>query len=154
MATKKIEKDLQYYFSTEEKAEIAQELARKTSDLSTVEDQKTQRMAQFKAQIEEIKANINNACKKLNNGFEYRMIECTVDYHTPKWGKKSFFRKDNGDFVSSETMTVDELEALPGLRPGEEINSKKFDEPIQEAEVLMLNEPEPDLELDLVEQTF
>lgn len=71
----KIEKDVQYYFTVEEKAEIAQELARKTSDLSTVEDQKAQRNAQFKAQIEETKASINNACKKLNNGFEYRMIE-------------------------------------------------------------------------------
>lgn len=148
----KIEKDVQYYFTVEEKAEIAQELARKTSDLSTVEDQKAQRMAQFKAQIEETKSSINIACKKLNNGFEYRMIECSVDYNTPKFGKKSFFRKDNGDFVCSETMTVEELESLPGLRKGEQEVKPKYEEPIQQAEIIMLNEPKPDLEL--VEETF
>lgn len=49
-------------------------------------------------------------------------------------------------------MTVEELESLPGLRKGEQEVKEKHEEPIQQAEVIMLNEPKPDLEL--AEETF
>lgn len=135
MAEKKITKFLQYFFTQEEKAEIALDLARETSNINRLEDRKSQVTAQYSAEIKAAKAAVNAASEKLNSGYEHREIECSVEYHDPKWGKKSYFRKDTGEFVGSETMTLDELEALPGMRPGEEI------------------EPEPDAAL-VTEETF
>ena len=126
-------------------------MAQLNARLARLEDQKKQAAAQYSADIQTAKTTVNSLAEKYNSGFEYRMIECFVEYNEVE-GTKRIFRSDNGEFVGEYDMNDEDWEKLPGLRDGEKMKTNK-EEPkvadqevtknqdIEEAEILMLEEP-------------
>lgn len=90
------QRNLEYYFSDDEKLEMSQQLAVETQNKRRLEDQKKAVTSQYGSQISEKVEAINNLSDKLASGYEYRNIECSVQWHTPVKNKKTLTRNDTG----------------------------------------------------------
>lgn len=101
---------LRHTFSDGELREIASQLARGNQRKAALELEKKQVMDDFKAQDAEQVAAINRNSTLYNNGFEFRMIKCAIDYHVPSKGYKRISREDTGEVIREEKMTAGELQ--------------------------------------------
>ncbi len=98
-----------YVFSEEEKAEIASNLTTKITEKNHIEDEKKSAMSSFKAQLDSMDAIINKLSVDYQNGYEFKLIECRVEYDYTK-KIKSYWRKDNGELIVQRPLTPDELQ--------------------------------------------
>lgn len=100
---------IKYFFSEEEKQNIAIDMAQKVAELQQTEDNKKAIMSDYKSQIDGIQANVNLAATKLNNGYEMRTIKCEM---VPNWEGKvwEFIRVDTGEIAKTKKMTSDDLQ--------------------------------------------
>jgi uncharacterized protein (UPF0216 family) len=87
---------LKVEFTAVETHELATQLATKTRELSALEEEKASVTKQYGAKVAEAKAATNKLANLVNDGYEYREVECEVLYHFPEKGKKTYIRKDNG----------------------------------------------------------
>lgn len=94
-----------------EKISYGDELARATQALGELETQKKEVAAAIKSQIETKTAEINVKSRILANGYEYREIECRVDFNHPGKGVKSITRLDTFELVREEKMQPHETQA-------------------------------------------
>ena len=106
--TKRIEQFLEYQFTPEELTGLSQDLARDTAKMAELEDARKMAMSQFKAEIDACHARANLNAEHIRTGKEMRMIDCEVDYDTPKPGKKTITRTDTGERL--KVMNMDEWE--------------------------------------------
>jgi hypothetical protein len=88
-------RSLRYDFTAIEIHDFSLQLANKTKELSAVEEEKKSITSQFSAKINEAKATCNKLSNFISNGYEYRDIECIIEYHKPEQGRKTITRKDN-----------------------------------------------------------
>lgn len=98
-----------YQFNQDEKKELSEEMAQKVVELAQLEDDRKAVASDFKGRIDGVKAQINSAATKLNNGYEMRQIKCEVtrDYTL----KKIFIvRTDNDETVREKDMNSDDLQ--------------------------------------------
>lgn len=110
----KVEKYLKYTFTPAEMEEMSKALARTVQDAVALEGRKTMAVAAFKADIEEKTGKVKSLARMVNDGHEYRNIECEVKLHTPQKGYKTITRKDTGEVVEEVAMTDQEKqEQLP-----------------------------------------
>ena len=86
---------LKVEFTAVETHELATQLATKTRELSALEEEKASVTKQYGAKVAEAKAATNKLANLVNDGYEYREVECEVLYHFPEKGKKTYIRKDN-----------------------------------------------------------
>lgn len=100
-----IRRSLRYDFTAVEIHDLSLELAKKTKELAAVADEKKSVVSQFAARLNEIKATTNKLSNQVADGWEYREIECEVEYHKPQQGKKTIIRKDSNKVAMIETMT-------------------------------------------------
>ena len=100
---------VKYIFPTDEKKEIAAELAQKVIELQHVEDEKKAIMSQFKSRIDQTQAAVNGAASKLSSGYEMRNIECeiTSDYENKVF---NYHRTDTNELVRQKKMSQDDLQ--------------------------------------------
>lgn len=122
MSEKRIEKRktkeyLKYTFSEMEKRDIAQEMARNIQQKEAKEDEKKAIVAQFKAELESIQRDVNQASQRLTNGYEHKNIDCEMWFHSPTEGFCQIFRIDNLEMVRERKMTQDELQLALDLGP-------------------------------------
>lgn len=104
MEQRKITRDLEYFFSDEEKLEMSRQLAAENQNKRKLEDQKKSVQSQYASQINEKTETINVLSDKLAAGYEFRRIPCIVQYHTPERNKKTLTREDTGEsFVEKMT---------------------------------------------------
>ncbi len=68
-----------YEFSDKEKQQMGQELALKYKDKAAINDEKQSVMSQFKDRIDRVELNINTLSRNINDGYELRDFECTVE---------------------------------------------------------------------------
>lgn len=101
---------LRYDFKHEEIHEMGAELARVSSEVARIKEEKKATTTQYNAKIAEKEAEIGVLGNNINNGHEYRNIDCTVFFNNPNTGKKTTFRNDNGEQVRVENMTSDEMQ--------------------------------------------
>ncbi len=120
--TKKTSEVLKYTFSAEELLEKARESAQATSSLSGAEETLKEVSAQFKADIAKYEKRILELSRLINQGYEYRNIDCEWHMDTPEPGKKSLFRLDDGRFIREETMDEAEKQAELPLEGGTAVN--------------------------------
>lgn len=80
------------------------ENARYQQELTQVELQAKDAAAEFKSKIENLKSNISSEARLVNNGYEYRMVECRIQLNTPEKGKKTYVRLDTGEQVGTDDM--------------------------------------------------
>jgi hypothetical protein len=95
---------VKYQFTKDEIDEIAAELAQRTSELETAEDEKKAIMSDLKGRIDSLTATVRQAATKINNGYEMRNVKCEIvkDF---KSGQIKHVRTDTGDIVRTKKMT-------------------------------------------------
>lgn len=107
---KTCKKYLKYQFTAEELKEKSSQLARECRRAEETEDDKKRVMSDFKAKIDALQASISLLSGHINNGYEYRDIECTVELNVPVAGKKTITRTDNDEQVAVENMDSEEMQ--------------------------------------------
>lgn len=130
--TKNTTKDLIVKLTSEEKAELANQLTERISRKDWLEDAKKVVMKKYAAQIEETVAEINDLSSKIRAGEELRPVKCEIRFDDPVPGHKSTYRLDTGAKVSSELMTDSEMQ--DDLFPEEETENGETEEKPDETE--------------------
>lgn len=103
----------------DEKRAYAGELARITTEQSTLEDQKKEVVAEYAAKIKRCLAQGRELAVKISTGREMRDVECVWDYDYDS-GIKTLFRNDNGEEVDAGKITEDEKQEYFDFMHGDE----------------------------------
>ena len=101
---------LQYKFTHDEIHQKGQDLARIASEIEALKEEKKAAVASFNAKITAGEADVSTLGKHINNGYEYRYIDCTTVYHDPNTGMKTIRRDDTGEVVKKESMNENEMQ--------------------------------------------
>lgn len=101
---------LRYNFSKDEIFEKGKTMAHLSSELSDLEEEKKAVASDFKAKIEAKKASISLMGNHINNGYEYREVECEVTMNDPTPGMKTVVRKDTNEVVETIPMESYEMQ--------------------------------------------
>lgn len=101
---------LKYQFTEPELKDKSTTLALECRNLEEVENEKKQVMSDFKSKVDGHQATISKLSNHINNGYEYRYIDCEIRMDTPLRGEKSIVRKDTGDVVKVEPMSPEEMQ--------------------------------------------
>ena len=105
---------LKYTFTEAEQREHAMKLARANRELAQLELRKKEVVSALKAQAETQNAEISRLSEFINNGYEYRDVECFISYNVPEAGLKTIIRRDTGDVVRELKMDdFDKQEEFP-----------------------------------------
>jgi hypothetical protein len=102
---KKIE-ILKYDFTPVEISEMSRKLAYETKNIQEIEERKKSVMADFTSKLTESKAIAGRLANNINNGYDYREIECEIVFNTPIGGRKTTSRIDTGEVVRVEDMSL------------------------------------------------
>lgn len=92
-------RQLRYDFTASEIHDFSLQLATETKKASQYEEQKKSATSEYTAKINSAKESCSRLSNLVSNGYEYRDIECTIKYHSPAKGMKTFTRKDNGEKI-------------------------------------------------------
>ncbi len=93
----------------DEKNASANELAHKQKQLEQIEKDRKDRMASFKAQLDETKAQIAELSNKVTLGYEYRNFRCNLDIDFVK--KIRIFKEvDTGEVVDTRAIDPDDYQ--------------------------------------------
>lgn len=95
-------------YTPEEKAEIAEQLARAIAELETVSGEKKVSDAAFNERIKRCDTQITELAKRYNKGCEVAQIGCDIRYDDPEVGKKSYYRMDRNELVETHDMSWEE----------------------------------------------
>ena len=106
-----------------DKLAYGSDLAATTSDLSALENDKAQIVAEFGARIKAKTASIAVLANKIRMGYEPREVATVIIMDVPKVGWKTSYRLDIGEFVDSRPMDDTEKQHL--LAFAEEEAAKK-----------------------------
>jgi len=98
-------RSLRYDFTQKEVHDHSISLAMKNKEVVAIEDEKKSVTSQYAARINEARAQINKLSSFVTDGFEYRDIECEVQYHKPQQGKKTIIRIDQNKITAIENMS-------------------------------------------------
>ena len=94
-------------FTEDEKVALAQEMADATVKKNALEATLKEITAQYKADITVQENIIKTAAAKIHDGYEYREVDCEVEYNEPERGMKTIIRQDTGEKFS-RPMTIQE----------------------------------------------
>lgn len=103
--TETIKRSLRYDFTAVEVHDLSMELAKKTKEHNSLTEEKKSVVSQWTAKINEVKATTTKLSNLVSDGFEFRDVDCIIEYHTPQQGKKTIIRKDSNTVVTVETNT-------------------------------------------------
>jgi hypothetical protein len=113
MEAKKIKLHLRCFLTDEEKLAIGNTLADKTNELREIENDKSRVVADFKAKATSVESDIGVASNKLRSGYEFRDVDCKVEYNDPVAGKRTVYRLDTppeeGWTVEVQDMSEEEI---------------------------------------------
>jgi hypothetical protein len=100
-------RNLKCVLTEEELKKISEQMANAVLERDEALDGLKSVQAQFKARITGAEAQISLCASKIQNGYEYRNVECAIerDYLL---GEIRYFRKDTGEKADSRSMTADE----------------------------------------------
>ncbi len=114
--TKVIQRELPVKLTDAEIIKYAKELSKNNSDWAEVELQKKSASADFQARINRLKSEIEVVGLKVSTGVEYRSVDCTWNFNTPKKGLKSLIRTDTGQNVAQEKLTSEDVQNILALK--------------------------------------
>ncbi len=100
---------LKYQFTKEEKADLADSLARGIGELEQKTLQKKDVVKAIDADIAKLESSVSLSATKVKDGYEYRNIDCIIAYDYEA-KTKTITRIDTGEIVRESTMTNDELQ--------------------------------------------
>ncbi len=100
-------------------------MANKVKELSTVTEEAKSVAKHWSAKQDEIKSDISKLSNHVSDGYEYRDIDCTIEYNQPSEGMKTLIRADNNHaiiekmehwehnlFTQAADVTSDDLNVL------------------------------------------
>jgi len=111
----KTEMSLRVNYSEKELLEIGKKLAEANRDLENTESEKKGITATLKAKCDSIASRIQQHSGELTNGYTFRAIACEVRYDSPTKGMKTTQRLDTNATISTEAMTLAEMQGELGL---------------------------------------
>ena len=97
-------------FTDAEIIDLSKKLARQISEHSAAERELKEVSTQLKANVTAKETAVAFTAGLVQNGYEYRTIECRRYFDHPEKGKKSLVRMDTGDVVSTDRMSGDDLQ--------------------------------------------
>lgn len=98
-----------YFFTEEEKASIAKELAEKNIEIKALEDEKKAVTSNYAAKINQAKAVVNLNATHLNTGKTLKMFKCFLDFDRIK--KQRMFRdKETDRVIKTEPMRPEDFQ--------------------------------------------
>jgi len=109
-----IKEYLKCLLTEKEKTELSAKIAKAISDRASAEAKLKEVGASIKAQIAQLDAEISEKALQINNGYEYRNVECRMDKDY-RLGSVTITRLDTGEVIRERAMTVEERQLeLPG----------------------------------------
>lgn len=122
----------------------AKEMAAAQQELNKAEDEKSQAVSSLNATIKGLRAKVDDLSVAITNGYELRMVDCTIMFDTPRPGMKTIIRTDSGEEVRQELMTEFDRQQGLDLKPAAEEPQEVPPESRAEAAEAR---PDPDAEL-------
>ena len=105
---KEIDLELLCELNEEELHVRAQQLAAAIGEQDRVEGEKSDAMKDYTDQLKEIEERLRIISRAIRSRTEFRMVKCTVLFHSPSPGFKRTVREDTGELVSEVEMTAEE----------------------------------------------
>lgn len=98
-------------FSPAEMDRLQKKIAKDVQALRELEAEKTEAMADFNAQVKEKKGEVNVGAHLVNQGYEYRSMECKAIF---SWGTgiKTVIHPETGEVILEEKITPQERQTL------------------------------------------
>lgn len=96
---------LKYQFNNDQLADLAKESARASKLKKSIEERQKEVVAQFKADLAVQENVVNRLSTLIDNGYEYRDIECRIELGSPSTLQKTCYRTDTGEEVWVKLMT-------------------------------------------------
>lgn len=106
------ERNLKCVLVQSEMLDYSKKLARSQQDKIGVEEQKKEVMDQIKGRLSALECEIGKLSRSINNGYEYRDVECQWEYDWKKKTKK-LIRLDTEDVV--EVREIEDWEKQKNL---------------------------------------
>ena len=100
---------IKHTFSEDEKREISEAMALQVTEQKQLEGDKKAAVADFTGRIEGIRAQVQSAAVKVNNGYEYKNVKCEVERDYDRKVIR-YIRTDNGELGKEKPMTSDDLQ--------------------------------------------
>lgn len=104
-----VRRSLKYDFTATEIHTLSMQLATSTKSRQAMEEEKKAVVSQFKAKLDEVNATCNKLSNLVADGFEYRDINCRIEFHKPSQGRKTYIRLDTDKIALIEPMTSDDF---------------------------------------------
>ena len=115
---------LKCLLTEKEKTELSGKIAKAISDRTSAEAKLKEVSASIKAQIAQLDAEISEKALQINNGYEYRNIECRMDKDY-RLGSVTITRLDTGEVIRERPMTAEERQMeLPGEKKEKPVRTK------------------------------
>jgi hypothetical protein len=116
---KVIKEYLKSQFTEQELKDISKKLAYENKNYDELEDAKKSVTSEFSSKINSSRAIISKLSNNINNGYEYKDVECEIRLNEPRDGQKTTVRKDTGEIVRIEDMNERELQEELELKDAE-----------------------------------
>ncbi len=115
---------LKCQLTEKEKTELSSKIAKAISDRASAEGKLKEVSTSIKAQIAQLDAEISEKALQINNGYEYRNVECRMDKDY-RLGSVTITRLDTGEVIRERPMTAEERQMeLPGNRKARLVKTK------------------------------
>jgi len=118
--TVKIKQKLKVDLTDAEMKGMSNELVDEINTSREVEAEKKAVVSTYKSKLDSCTARIGELTNTLRNGYEFRDVECELQYHEPAVGLKRVIRLDTLEVVDQKDMTDDECQEVLPLSEEEE----------------------------------
>ncbi len=119
-----IKEYLKCLLTEKEKTELSAKIAKAISDRASAEAKLKEVGASIKAQIAQLDAEISEKALQINNGYEYRNVECRMDKDY-RLGSVTITRLDTGEVIRERPMTAEERQLeLPGGKKEKSVKTR------------------------------
>lgn len=110
LETKKSKRYLRCNLTEAEILQAGKDLADRTVELRSLEEDKKRVTSDFGAKIAAKEADISTLTNKMQSGYEFRNVTCTETLGVPTPEKKRVIRDDTGELVAIEELRSGELQ--------------------------------------------
>ena len=115
---------LKCLFTDAERLEKGFEIAEKQAKLAELDGDLKSIKTQLGAQMVEAQARIDSLCNQIRTGYEFRQIECRIEYDWESETKRTI-RNDTGETVRTDPISDDERQTKLELDGVDESNTEE-----------------------------
>jgi hypothetical protein len=107
---------LRYDFTSAEMMELAKLLARSNQEHEAIDQKKKAITKELASELEGKLSEVQRFSRLVNNGHDYRDIECEVRFDSPVAGMKTIIRLDNYEVVKECKMSDEDKQSALDLQ--------------------------------------